>query len=95
MKNEIGFINKKYIQPDYYNKCFSNWSGIYIIDDTEYHVQSISDPYDINNEFIVKFEVLKQNQDGRSSLKNCEYTSLKDAVKVIEYLINNHEQVKH
>jgi hypothetical protein len=86
MKNQIGFINENRIQPDYYKKFFGNWAAVYIINDSEYHIQSVSDPYDINNKEIAFFEVLKQNKDGRMNLTDKEYKNLNNALKVIRLL---------
>lgn len=87
MKNEIGFIGTKHTtQPDYYKRIFANWAAVYIINDIEYYIQSVSDPYDIKNEEIEGFEVLKQNKESLSNVTEKTFKSLKDALRIIEML---------
>lgn len=88
MKNQIGFITKKYIQPDYYGNFFNCWAGIYIIGDEEYHLQAVSDPYDTCQENIEEFEILKQFKNGRLNINpnSHTYRNIRDAIKEIEHL---------
>lgn len=40
-KNVIGFVPKKYRQPDYYKELFCSWNAVYLTDDgREYHVEA-------------------------------------------------------
>lgn len=87
IKNKIGFIDEKYTQPDFYRNIFNNWAAVYIINDTEYHVQIVTDPYDIAQENVIGFEILKQCKTGRFSIKGDKvYTNVKNALKVIQQL---------
>lgn len=94
MKNEAGFINKKFIQPDYYKKVFGNWAAVYFIGNDEYHIQSISDPYDTHNKNIAGYDVLKQSATGRNAVRDCVngYPSIKMAIGIIEQLKNREDE---
>jgi hypothetical protein len=90
-QNNIGFVPKRYLQPDYYKCPFQNWEAIYIADnDKEFilHANVHRRSIDRAGKHIESFDILTQNPDHRSVLREGVKT-FKEAFSIIERLLEN------
>jgi len=88
MQNKSGFIPKKYLQPDYYQKCFNAWCAVYIHPktDEEYHLQLELDHCDFSCQAVRWINILRQNEKSRTDITGINFKTIKSAV---EYLQEN------
>lgn len=87
--NVIGFVPKKYRQPDYYKELFLMWNAVYLTDDgREYHVQAR--PHFLSSNYegarIENLELLVQCSDCRRKIG--EYKTFKACFEALERRIN-------
>jgi len=92
MKNQHGFIPKRYMQPDYYRLIFNGWCAVYIHPQTRtaYHLQLKPKPWARSDTPVSEIEVLRQDKDCRRPVSRT-LTTIKAAVEVIDRLFSPKE----
>ena len=91
MRNKLGFIPKKYLQPDYYQNCFNAWCAVYIHPETdeEYHLQLELDHTDFDCKTVRWINLLKQNKTCRTDITGQNFLSMKSAIEYLETKLLN------
>lgn len=92
-KNILGFIPKRYKQPDYYKELFGSYNAVYIADnDKEFMIEACTHFLcsEKIGERIEHLQILRQDKDGRRVL--CpNIKTFKEAVSIIEHLLNKNK----
>lgn len=91
MKNKLGFVSKNLPQPDYYQKFFDMYAGVYIINNgeniEEYHLQ-ITGNIAIGK--IDGIEILRQDLKCRTPITYKTFKTVKSAVEhLMKYFEKN------
>ena len=94
--NNIGFVPKRYLQPDYYKCPFQNWEAIYIAENDKEFILGVN-VYCLCTERIGRkiesFDIMIQKPDCRHVLRSGIKT-FKEAIKIIEGLLLKNELPK-
>jgi hypothetical protein len=89
MLNKYGFIPSKYRQPDRYERIFEDWTAIFIIGRSEYHVRLVADWR--NKKTARCVEILCQGPKCRNVLAG-DISSVKQAMEKLEQIIGMEEK---
>lgn len=78
LKNKKGFIPSNWpMQPNRYEKMFSNWAAVFNYNGVAYYIEIVSDWTD--ERFGTHVEILKQTPSGRMLLIDRKFKSVKEA----------------
>jgi len=88
MKNQYGFIPKRYRRPDRYRQIGIGWCAIYThpVTGIEYHLQLWPNILSSSRSDAPHIQVLRQDKDCRRSVSE-RLTTIKAAVSVVERLL--------
>lgn len=86
MQNKLGFIPKRYLQPDYYQNCFNAWCAVYIhpITDKEYHLQLELDHWDFDCKTVRHINILRKDDKCRTDMTGQNFKTIKSAVGYLQ-----------
>lgn len=89
MKNQYGFVPKRYRQPDRYRLMGIGWCAIYKHPETgaEYHLQLMPSVLSLSPTDAKHIQVLRQDKDCRRSVSEW-LTTIKAAVEVVDRLFS-------
>ncbi len=89
MKNQYGFIPKRYQQPDRYRLIGNGWCAIYKHSETgvDYHLQLYPNILASSTEKASYIQVLRQDKDCRRAISE-QLKTIKAAAAIVEKLLS-------